>query len=422
MRQRREAHGTLGINPPIPPGSSPRQLRGRGTPPGQPDHDAQDRPQAGAQDRKVLALFPRPAHAAPGRKPRRNQYGLRQDTAGIWRCNFSVSGRRIRLSCGTAVRKAAEEWCAALATQTWRQARLGDAPAITWEQASAEWFREKEKNRKRDIGNDNLKWAILNPYFKERMLAEIDTESCNDALDELAEARDWSNASYNRHRSFLTALFNFARKKWPKLPAAPVITRRTEHPPEPRPLDRDEEARLFEASPPLHLLRPARFTLACGARESNVTGLRWWKHRFAADGTPYPHVGADLKTMHVPAAHAKAGKTLAIPLNATAQAILAEARDCPKCGHEELVFTDHGYPILKVSNTAWYNWLARAKIKGFKWHGLRTTWTTRHVEAGTPIDVLMRLGGWSSADTLRKHYVKLAPDVIARYVENGGAA
>lgn len=263
-----------------------------------------------------------------------------------------------------------------------------------------------------------MKWAILNPYFEGKLLAEITTEECNDALDELADSREWSNASYNRHRSFLTGLFNFARAKWPKLPAAPAIARRTEQPPEPRPLDRDEEARLL-AVLHLYLHRPARFSLACGARERNVTGLRWWKHRFASNGTPYPHVSADLKTLHIPASKAKGKRTLAIPLNAAAQAVLAEARDCPHHGHRELVFTNQGAEIQKVSNTAWFLALARAGIANFKWHGLRTTWTTRHVEAGTPIDVLMRLGGWTTAEVLRKHYVKLAPEVVARYVDGG---
>ena len=264
-------------------------------------------------------------------------------------------------------------------------------------------------------------WRVLNPHFTGKQMSEITAELCNAALEAATVARGLSNATHRRYRAFITGVFSTARQKWTKLPPAPPIASFTSPEPEPRPLDADEERRLM-AELPLHLQRAARFSLACGARESNVTGLHWWAHRFDDAGNLRAHVSADLRTLHIPAAKAKAGKTLAIPLNEAAQAVLAEARDCPIHGTVEMVFTRAGYFISHASTMSWYSAMKRAGIKGFKWHGLRATWASRHVQQGTPMEVLQKLGGWATDAVLKKHYVKLSPELIARYVENGGAA
>ena len=53
----------------------------------------------------------------------------------------------------------------------------------------------------------------------------------------------------------------------------------------------------------------------------------------------------------------------------------------------------------------------------FDWHSLRHTWASWHVQNGTPLAVLMQLGGWASyAMVLR--YAHLAPSHLAAYAEN----
>ena len=34
--------------------------------------------------------------------------------------------------------------------------------------------------------------------------------------------------------------------------------------------------------------------------------------------------------------------------------------------------------------------------RGFDWHSLRHTWASWHVQNGTPLALLMQLGGWAS--------------------------
>ena len=53
----------------------------------------------------------------------------------------------------------------------------------------------------------------------------------------------------------------------------------------------------------------------------------------------------------------------------------------------------------------------------FTFHGLRHTWASWHVMAGTPLSVLQTLGGWRSLAMVQK-YAHLAPDFTVSYAEN----
>ncbi|WP_215852633.1 tyrosine-type recombinase/integrase [Acidithiobacillus ferrooxidans] len=46
------------------------------------------------------------------------------------------------------------------------------------------------------------------------------------------------------------------------------------------------------------------------------------------------------------------------------------------------------------------------------WHGLRHTWASWHVQAGTPLAVLKGLGGWASLEMVQR-YAHLSPDHTA---------
>ncbi|HYA58847.1 MAG TPA: tyrosine-type recombinase/integrase, partial [Burkholderiaceae bacterium] len=60
--------------------------------------------------------------------------------------------------------------------------------------------------------------------------------------------------------------------------------------------------------------------------------------------------------------------------------------------------------------------LERAAISDFRWHDLRHTWASWHVQGGTPLFALQELGGWESAEMVRR-YAHLAADHLAPYTE-----
>lgn len=84
--------------------------------------------------------------------------------------------------------------------------------------------------------------------------------------------------------------------------------------------------------------------------------------------------------------------------------------------HQMHVFSYRGKPITQVSTKAWYAALARAGIENFRWHDLRHTWASRHVQNGTPLFALQEMGGWESPEMVRR-YAHLAADHLAPYAE-----
>jgi len=107
---------------------------------------------------------------------------------------------------------------------------------------------------------------------------------------------------------------------------------------------------------------------------------------------------------------AKARKAILVPLNAEAMVIIR--RQSGK--HPTRVFSYQGRPIRQVSTKAWYAALNRAGIEDFRWHDLRHTWASWHVQNGTPLHALQELGGWESPEMVRRyaHFSAehLAPD------------
>ncbi len=61
---------------------------------------------------------------------------------------------------------------------------------------------------------------------------------------------------------------------------------------------------------------------------------------------------------------------------------------------------------------AWYKAMKRAGIENFRWHDLRHTWASWHVQSGTPLHVLQELGGWASYAMVQR-YAHLAADHLA---------
>ncbi len=88
-----------------------------------------------------------------------------------------------------------------------------------------------------------------------------------------------------------------------------------------------------------------------------------------------------------------------MPLSAAAVTVIRE-----QIGkHPTHVFSYQGKTVIQVNTTTWRKALERVGISNFRWHDLRHTWASWHVQAGTPLHVLQELGGWECVEMVRKY-------------------
>jgi hypothetical protein len=99
-----------------------------------------------------------------------------------------------------------------------------------------------------------------------------------------------------------------------------------------------------------------------------------------------------------------------LPLNDMAMKVLGRQVGL----HPVNVFSYLGQPIFQVSTKAWYHALKRAGLENFRFHDLRHTWASWHVQNGTPLFALQELGGWETERMVRR-YAHLSADHLAQW-------
>jgi integrase len=106
-----------------------------------------------------------------------------------------------------------------------------------------------------------------------------------------------------------------------------------------------------------------------------------------------------------------------VPLSDTAIAVLRRQRAKKrKPEYIESVFVYHGKQVYQTVTAAWTKARKRAGIRDFRWHDLRHTWASWHVQRGTPLQVLKELGGWETLEMVQR-YAHLSADHLARWVQ-----
>ena len=213
-------------------------------------------------------------------------------------------------------------------------------------------------------------------------------------------------ASINRYLEVLRSVLRKAATKWRDtnknfwLPALPAIEMLEEPKRRIRFLTH-EEARHLIAITPTHLSNLIAFSLATGLRQANVLFLEW------------SEIDEVAHHAWVPPDKAKTKKAISVPLNAVAMKIIK----AQKGKHPVRVFTYNGRPINTIESRTWKKYLKMAGIDNFRWHDLCHTWASWHVQAGTPLQVLMELGGWSSMEMVLK-YAHLSGEHLKHVAKN----
>jgi integrase len=315
----------------------------------------------------------------------------------VWWIDFvGPRGQRVRRSTGTSEKALAQEYHDRLKAELWRTSKLGERPRRLWSEAVVRWL--KESDHKATLGTDKMHLRWLDRFLSGWRLDEIN-RALVDRITDARVAEGVSNATVNRTLEVVRAILRKALNDWEWLDRVPRIRMLKEPTRRVRFLSREEAERLLAALPE-HLGEMARFSLATGLRRGNVTGLQWTQ------------VDLVRRCAWIHPDQAKARKAIAVPLNAEAMLILRRQNG----RHPTQVFSFNGKPIRQVSTKAWYAALERAGILDFRWHDLRHTWASWHVQQGTPLYALQELGGWESPEMVRR-YAHLSAEHLAPYAD-----
>ncbi len=315
-----------------------------------------------------------------------------------WWVRFTHNGRRLQQGTGTADRVAAQQFHDKLKASLWEQDRLGVKPRRTWNDAVVRYLQETGHKATHQEDIRKLRW--IDPFLRGMPLDGITRDKLAEISD--AKAREATGATANRVLALVRAILRKAAYEWEWMDRAPKVRMFKEQSRRVKWLTRTEAGSLLCALPE-HLADMVEFALYTGLRQRNVTQLEW------------SQIDMPKKIAWIHPDQAKAGKGIPVPLTDGAVAVLR--RRMSKQQHLVRVFTYQGQPLRWVNNHAWKKALRRAGIENFRWHDLRHTWASWHVQAGTPLYELQQLGGWASAEMVRR-YAHLAPEHLAKAAAN----
>ncbi len=315
-----------------------------------------------------------------------------------WWIQFTApDGGRVQQTAGTKIKQEAQQLHDQLKAEAWQVKNFGDKPRYTWQDAVILWM--GENSHKRSLRNDKDNFTYLDKHLRNKWLDEINKKAI-DAIKQDKLSTGVANGTVNRILALIRAVLNAAKNEWEWLDSVPPIKLLPENSGRIRWLTQTEANHLFHELPE-HLEAMARFSLATGLRESNVTGLQW------------SQIDMQRHCAWIYAEQSKSKKAIAVPLNDDAMLVLRK-----QIGkHETHVFTYKGKSVGIANTKAWRAALVRAGISDFRWHDLRHTWASWHVQNGTPLHVLKELGGWADLKMVLR-YAHLSSDHLADFAGN----
>ena len=316
----------------------------------------------------------------------------RKDSRYWWIGLVLPDGRRVCQSTGCINRTDAESYAVRLKNEAIEARQQGLLGIFVWQQAVVRYLEEFADKRSLSDDKDHLK--KLDPYLRSLKLDAIDMAVLQPFIRDRKLRDGVSNATVNRALEVVRRILNVAHQDWRWLKGVPKIRMLKEPRRRVRFLRREEADRLIEALPE-HMKPIVEFALATGCRAGEILGLEWSR------------VDLDRKVAWLDHGTTKSGDGRGIPLNADAVAALESTRG----QHPRWCFTFAGKRIQQ-SSTAWDKAKQRAGIEDFRFHDLRHTWASWHVQSGTSLPELMELGGWKSYEMVLR-YAHLAPEKLS---------
>lgn len=303
---------------------------------------------------------------------------------------YTADGRRVRKSTGTDDPVKAQEVADKSKAAAWDvKPQLRGA---TWSSAVNKWLDVETRS-----SSELYALAKFSKFYKDRPLDAVTPESIEAALTSFTKTA----GTFTRYRTMVAAILTLSGAKL-KLPVRKDKKKKT------RKWITHEQWTKLRAELPAHIRPAADFAIATGLRQANVLGLRW------------DHCDLRRRLVWIDAADAKGDENLPIPLSDAA----VKALESVKGQHKDWCFTYRGKPFKDIK-TSFIAACIRAelggyvdkKYQGFTWHGFRHTWATWHIQSGTPLEVLQKLGGWSDLRMVQ-NYAHHTAGHIAAYANN----
>lgn len=330
----------------------------------------------------------------------------KRSDSNIWWVNFTTpSGKRIRVSTETENRREAQEFHDRLKADYWRIEKIGERPDVYFEQAALELLKSVEDQKTYDKQLQQMEYWLS--CFKGRLVSSLTAEDVinnlpTHTLDKRRAQTKMSPATKNRYIAMMSKLFTLAyKRRW--IVAIPDIDRYAEARVNIRWI-RQEEAKLLLNNLSLSWTKDiCTMALATGMRLKEILNLEW------------SEVDLTQSIAWVIANKSKSGFPRAVPLNADAMHVLkkwlGEGR--------RWVFPNPktGSPFSDINREDFSQALLASDIYNFKFHDLRHTWASWHVQSGTPLMVLKELGGWRTIEMVQK-YAHLSATHLAPFVGN----
>lgn len=328
----------------------------------------------------------------------------KDEKSGVWWIDLrSPSGQRIRRSAKTKDRKAAQEYHDRLKAELWREEKLGEKPERLFDEAAVQFLRSCDGQK--DYESKVRHITYWRTVFGGQALSAMTSATVMDSLPThfvrhgTKESRPTSASTKNRYLATIRAMLNKCEKmEW--LARAPVLSNYREPGIRVRFLTKDQAREFIGAMGPGWMRDVCRFALATGMRSNEILSLTWDK------------IDVTRNIAWVSADNAKSGSARAVPLNPEALAIVLSRRD-----GKRVFLRETGSIITQVDARVLTRAFTAADAPGFRFHDLRHTWASWHVQSGTPLFVLKELGGWKTLEMVKK-YAHLAPEHLAGYANS----
>lgn len=309
-------------------------------------------------------------------------------------------GTRVRHSSGTEEKAKAQEYHDKLKHEMWDVSRLDKRKEHLFEEIVIMALKDAEGQKLYDTKKGYAKYWLS--VFKGRTISSIQGDEIARKMPTHAQHKSrkpLENGTINRYRAFIIRAFSLALKHgW--IDHRPYVPELREPKVRVRWIRKWQARELIESINSPALKRMVSFALLTGARRGEILTLRW------------DNVDIENRNAMVTAENAKSGRARSLPLNDEAIRVL---RECDmSC---EYVFSINGERLMDIERKEFNRALQAVQISDFRFHDLRHTWASWHIQNGTPLMMLKEMGGWETLEMVKK-YAHLSAEHLNRFVDS----